>query len=109
MERTTETLQKPADHFYWRVRLTVLWRDDSMPVPIQTESRNVAANYGVQLIPRPGSCVAYFSVSAMNPRRAVSGALDYWEAVVSEADLPKWEVVSLSIDQTEDLELDLHF
>lgn len=109
METQTETLNKADDGALWRVRLTVLWRDEVLPVPISPESRQAAADSGIQLTTRPGSCVAHFAVSAKNCRDALPGALDHWEAVVSEAGLPNWEVVSIAIDQTDDLQLDLIF
>lgn len=98
-------LEAVDDGAPWHVRLTVVWRDEDMPVPISTDSRGAASSFGVRLATRPGSCVAHFVVRAPLATGATAAALEYWEAVVDEAALPRWEIVSFSIDQVDDTEL----
>lgn len=95
----------PADGSPWHVRLTVVWRDEQLPVPIAEDSRGTAASFGVRLATRPGSCVAHFVVSAGNASLAISRALEHWADVVDQAGLPHWEIVSFSIDQVDEGEL----
>lgn len=94
-----------VDEPAWHVRLTVVWRDEQLPVPIGDESRAVASDMGVRLSTRPGSCVAHFAVSSPALKIAVEEALAFWGTVVERASLPNWEIVSFSIDQIDTVSL----
>ncbi len=100
-------IDTPVDGPPWHVRLTVVWRDEQLPVPITDHARSTAAGFGVRLATRPGSCVAHFVVSADSAAVAISRALTHWSDVVDDSGLPRWEIVSFSVDQVDDAELPL--
>lgn len=97
-ERVNET---SVDGNPWHVRLVAVWRDEQMPVPIGDRSRELASEMGVSLTARPGSCVAYFAVHSPSAEAAAARGLRQWNLVVDHALLPRWEIVSFSVDQVE--------
>lgn len=96
---TDQTERVDLDSMPWHVRLTVVWRGEELPVPIAPEASEITRTAGVRLATRPGSCVAHFTIRAVSARAAVPNGLDFWASVVEKAGLPRWEVVSFSVDQ----------
>lgn len=109
-QRTVMTMQaieieSDIDESSWQARVAVVWRDEQLPVPIGDDSRSVAASAGVRLSTRPGSCVAHFVVSGASLGEAIPRALSVWTEIVETASLPKWEIVSFSLDQLDEGDL----